>query len=275
MFPEYLKGFRLRIFQRCAPITLTLIAVNCAIYLLQLSLSREGQHTLLDTFGLSDGGLEAGKYWQLITYQFLHGGSLHLFVNMVGLWFVGREVEVVLKPFRYLFLYFAGGIAGGLLQIFFPGGNSQVLVGASASVFAVMITFTTLFPDVLIAALIFFVIPLRMKAKYLGVGIFIVSILFWLSGIEKNVGHLAHLGGCIMGFILALVWKSNIPPFPDFPINGPENPSAPPPPRREKTQTEEILDKIARHGFDSLSAEDRRLLEEQRARLPYRNNVTP
>ncbi|MEO8206617.1 MAG: DUF6576 domain-containing protein, partial [Chthoniobacterales bacterium] len=109
------------------------------------------------------------------------------------------------------------------------------------------------------------------------IGIFILSILFWLSGLEKNVGHLAHLGGCTMGFLLGLWWRSSTPPFPDLPFTGPLNPPSfsSPPPRRKKTVTEEILDKIARSGFDSLSEEDRRLLEEQRKRLSGGDNPPP
>ncbi|MEO8207212.1 MAG: rhomboid family intramembrane serine protease [Chthoniobacterales bacterium] len=153
-------NYRLRIFQRGAPLTLTLIGINCAIFIFELFLSNEDLGSLLHTYGLSGEGLQSVAYWQLVTYQFLHGNFLHLFVNMVGLWFVGREVEVVLKPGKYLFLYFAGGIAGGLCQVFYPGTNPQVeLVGASGSVFAVMIAFTTLFPNVQITALIFFVLP--------------------------------------------------------------------------------------------------------------------
>ncbi|MEO6847976.1 MAG: rhomboid family intramembrane serine protease [Chthoniobacterales bacterium] len=192
-----------------APVTLVLIAINCGIYFLQRTYLLENTTSFLNTFALSERGLSNGAFWQIITYGFIHGGLAHLFMNMAGLFFIGREMELILKPARYLLLYFSGGVLGGLLQVVLSPPNLQ-LIGASASVFAVMIAFTTLYPNVRITALIFFVIPLIMKAKVLGWGLVIVSVIFLFSGLEGEVGHLAHLGGCVVGFIFGLWWRPQI-----------------------------------------------------------------
>jgi membrane associated rhomboid family serine protease len=80
-------------------------------------------------------------------------------------------------------------------------------VGASGSVSALLVGFGTLFPNLQITALIFFVIPVNMKASTLGWLVIGGSLLFWLIGIERQIGHLAHLGGGIAGFVICFLYK--------------------------------------------------------------------
>src|SRR5579863_5779182 len=72
--------------------------------------------SIFDYLALSDQGLRQGYVWQLLTFQFLHSGILHLFSNLIGLWFFGRFVEDRLGKAHFLKLYFLSGVAGGLLQ---------------------------------------------------------------------------------------------------------------------------------------------------------------
>lgn len=179
-----------------------LIVVNTAIFLLGTVLGPGFRAWSVSLFALTASGLMEGRWWQLLTHAFLHGNLLHLVLNMLGLWFAGRIVERVLGTNRFLVLYFVSALAGGLAQIVISGGY-RPLIGASGAVCGVLLAFTTMFAETEIVALLFFVIPLRMRAKYLGWGLVGSSLLFLLIGFESWIGHAAHLGGCIAGYLFA------------------------------------------------------------------------
>lgn len=141
--------------------------------------------------------------WSLITYSFFHGSFMHLFWNMILLFFVGRFFLMVHPTKRFLSLYILGAMAGGLLfllsyNIFpvFSGVNSS-LIGASAAVMAVMIFVCTSMPYQEVK--LFFI--LNVKLWHIGavlVLLDLVSLPFSNSG-----GHLAHLGGALLGYVYA------------------------------------------------------------------------
>lgn len=191
----------------------TLIAINTGIFLYQ-SLSPAADDRLLDLYALSSGGIEQGRWWQLITYAFLHANIWHLLFNMIGLWFAGRIVERVMGKGRFLALYAACAVAGGLAQLLFDGGQS-LLLGASGAVCGVIVAFATMFPEAQIVALLFFVIPLRFRAKYLGWGLTGSSLLFLVLGFEPWIGHAAHFGGCVAGYLLARFNGYGVPSPPE------------------------------------------------------------
>jgi membrane associated rhomboid family serine protease len=249
------------------PATRILIAANVAIFVLQLLAGRLWI-PVFEAFSLSRDGLLHGELWQLVTYQFLHANELHILVNMLGLWFAGRELERVIGTKRFVALYLAGGVVGGLAQTIF---SPVPLIGASAAVCAVLLALTTLFPRLQVTALLFFILPLRMKARTLGYGLVIASVVFWLSGFQPEVGHLAHLGGFATGWIFGLMNRRRFGDGDD-PLRGW---GAPPLPRmpsfggsrfRALPTLDEILAKVLSHGIESLTPEERRILEESRRR---------
>ncbi|MGH8047063.1 MAG: rhomboid family intramembrane serine protease [Chthoniobacterales bacterium] len=216
-------------------------------------------------FGLSGRGLEHGALWQLVTYQFLHANELHIFVNMLALWFAGRELEPVIGTPRFVALYLIGGIVGGLAQVLLGGG--ELLIGASASVCAVLLALTTLFPRLPVMALLFFVLPIRMKAGTLGWVLVGASVAFWLSGFQPGVGHIAHLGGFATGFVFGLIFRGrlgegggNFVVLPDPPSGGPAR----------MLTADDVVAKVLRRGIDSLTREERRILEERQRTRPWR-----
>lgn len=238
------------------PATRTLLAINVAIFALQW-LAGPAWMPVVHFGGLTAAGLEHGELWQLVTYQFLHGNFLHLFVNMVALWFAGRELERVLGAERFLAVYFVGGVVGGLVQVGIdPGGYP--LIGASGSVCAVLLALTTMFPRTPIMALIFFVLPVRMRAGTLGWLMVGASVAFWLSGLQPDVGHLAHLGGFAAGWVFGRFYRAK---WGQAPLPDDDNPDQGP----EATDLDTVLAKVLRHGMESLSSRERRVLEESRA----------
>jgi membrane associated rhomboid family serine protease len=136
--------------------------------------------------------------WQFVTYQFVHAGFFHLLVNMLGLWFAGNILERILGPGRFVLYYLLCGIAGGLLQVAISPGPT--VVGASGAVCGLVAAFSTMFPQMPITALVFFVIPVRMRAMWLGILIAGVSLFLLLTGWFGNIGNAAHLGGALAGF---------------------------------------------------------------------------
>jgi membrane associated rhomboid family serine protease len=152
-----------------------------------------------ELLGLSGAGLAQGMVWQFLTYQFVHAGFLHLAVNMLGLWFAGNVLERIMGVRKFVLLYLTCGVAGGLVQVFLDPGPS--VVGASGAVCGLIAAFSTMFPRMEITALLFFVIPVRMRAMWLGIGVVALSLFFLATGILGNVGNGAHLGGALAGFV--------------------------------------------------------------------------
>jgi membrane associated rhomboid family serine protease len=193
---------------------LVLIAVNAAIFAYELLLGPRRRDVFQDFYGLSAAGIEEGRWWQLITHAFLHANIWHLLFNMLALWFAGRIVERVMGTGRFVALYAASAVAGGLAQTFLEGGNT-LLLGASGAVCGVIVAFATMFPEAQIVLLLFFVLPLKFRAKYLGWGLAGSSLLLFLSGIEPWIGHAAHLGGCVAGYLLARLSGYGVPTAPE------------------------------------------------------------
>jgi membrane associated rhomboid family serine protease len=140
---------------------------------------------------------------QLVTYQFMHGGLWHILINMLILWFFGRELETHLGTRRFLLLYLLSGVAGGLLQLvgsLLAGGEPlPLVVGASGAVFGVLVYFAFTWPN---RPVLMFPIMVPIKARTLAlifVGISVLYGLFPESG--DMTSHLGHLGGAIFGFL--------------------------------------------------------------------------
>jgi len=175
-----------------------LVGANTLLFFL-VSMQAAGlQRWIRATFGLSWPGLQDGMLWQLLSYQFLHDSLLHLIVNMLGLWFAGKILEGLMGRWLFLIFYLTCGAVGGILQLLLSGGT--LLIGASGSVFGVVCAFAALFPEMPIRALIFFVIPVNLKAKWLGRSLVAISLFFAVTGLGGNVGHAAHLGGALTGY---------------------------------------------------------------------------
>jgi membrane associated rhomboid family serine protease len=281
-------------------LTTTLLIVNAAIFVIHSLLEYYGLFRVVEYFALSTTGLARGFIWQLVTYQFLHGGFFHLLVNLIAIFFFGRAMEEALGRSSFLKLYFAGGIVGGLLQIvlalLFPTAFGGAVVGASACAFALVAAFATMFPDRTITLLIFFILPVSMRARTL----LWISLAIAIFGIVVPSGHIAdgaHLGGIIAGFLFVKWfvqgegWTIRLPTFrrperrpPEFtrppaapsrrsfwqnPKPSSEGPDLPPAEFISR-EVDPILDKISAEGIHSLTERERKILEAARAKMAKR-----
>lgn len=191
--------------------TLTwLIGTTIVVFVLQNIFDRAGGPGFINRFfALQDDSLQSGMIWTPFTYAFLHSPSnwLHLLGNMLGVFFIGRALLPVLGQKRFLQLYFAAVLIGGMLwlAVSFVSGAGSV-IGASAAVFGLLTFFACLYPDKEIQLLLFFVLPIRVKPRYLAyvmlglsmLGLFFQEIFATGQGV---VAHSAHLGGMLVGYL--------------------------------------------------------------------------
>jgi len=235
---------------RIAPVTVILCGACVAVFALEYFLMITGRQQLLGLLALSGDGLARGWWWTVVTHLFVHANLLHLAVNVMGLWFLGPEVETMLGRARYLVLYLVSGIAGGLLQTFFSAPQSE-LVGASGAVCGVMLSFTTAYPEMPLRALLFFVLPVSMKAKTLGRGLIVFSALCAALKLFPQLGHLAHLGGAVAGALLTRIWLPSI---------ARPRPLASMSPHDRAAEADELLRRLSEEGIEALSREEQRRL---------------
>lgn len=145
------------------------------------------------------------NFWQLITYQFFHGGFWHLFMNLFALWMFGVELETLWGSNKFLVFYLICGIGGGLLQLFSPtlfNTAPAPMLGASGSVFGVLIAFGLTFPN---RPIFMFPLFIPIPAKFFVLGYALLNVLLGFSGSQgggDNVAYFAHIGGAIAGFLL-------------------------------------------------------------------------
>jgi membrane associated rhomboid family serine protease len=174
------------------------VAINVMLFLLQLATSQNPW--LIRYFALSSFGWEEGRYYQIFTYMWLHGGLAHLLFNMIGLWVFGRELASISGRWHFILLYLLSGLVGGILWIFFNLNSLFPMVGASAAVLGLVTAFAVLFPRV---PLLIFPLPFPVQARWLAVGYTLLTLIFILRGTLSQVAHLAHLGGIVVGFCYA------------------------------------------------------------------------
>ncbi|MGB3152666.1 MAG: rhomboid family intramembrane serine protease [Maribacter sp.] len=138
--------------------------------------------------------------WSIVTYSFFHGGFGHIFWNMLLIYFVGRIFLNLFDGRRFLNVYFLGVILGGLFFIFgyniFPAffGVNAYLIGASAGASAILIFICTYIPNQEVR-LIFF----NIKLWYIGAFVVLMDLV-QLPYSGNAGGHLAHLGGALLGY---------------------------------------------------------------------------
>ncbi len=141
--------------------------------------------------------------WSLITYSFFHGGIWHLFWNMILLYFTGRIFLNLFGPKKFTNVYFLGVMAGGLVFLLsynvFPAflAINTALIGASAGVTAVLIFVCTYIPNQEVRLFIF-----NIKLWYIG-AFFVLIDLLQIPTSGNAGGHLAHLGGAVLGYVYA------------------------------------------------------------------------
>ena len=285
---------------RTSPLT-WIICATVAGYLLEMALLRWfNAGSITESLGLTVSALKHGRVWTLITYGLLHPEQpVVIFCNMLGLYFLGRELVPLLGSRRFYALYASALVAGGLAWAAVNWRHAwmapePLLLGATAAVDAVLIVFACFFPNQEMTFLLAFVIPVRLKPKYIA-GAFVLFDLFGfifyeILGEPSPLGfaHSSHLGGMAAGWIYYRFFHD--PQWRIFPSRAEVEL-----PKWLKRQTkaegapvaasskvnlvnradlraevDRILDKINSHGFGALTNDEKRLLDEARDLLSKR-----
>ena len=210
-----------------------------------------------------------GYVWQLGTYMLLHSNTLilHIFLNMLTLFFIGPETERSMGTRHFLIMYVLSGLLGGLYWV--VTSRYGVCVGASGAIFGVLGAMTALFPTRMITLLLFFVIPITMRIWVLAVGLMVLQLGFILLHTGGNVAYGVHVAGGIAGFLYTVkVFRPDLPKIwlhrlrmkgklKVVPLSGqPDQPAQP-----DQKVVDNILDKVAVDGITSLSRKEREILE--------------
>ncbi len=247
------------------------LIANVAVFLATLVL---GQRFVFDWFAFHPTRI-LFRPWGVFTYMFVHGGLMHLAVNMLVLFFFGPPLESRWGPSEFLRYYIICGLGGvALSYVFLPAS----VIGASAAMYGIMLAFAMNWPDAPIYVWAIFPV----KAKWLVAFLFVLTLLSAFDGAGGAVAHFAHLGGILTGFIyLKSDWRPAqrlrrfrkasrrermaIVPRADevkHRHEGRARPSQPEDDRRLYDAVDAVLDKISAHGMGSLTPEELKLLDE-------------
>ena len=206
-----------------APVTRAIIIGNVVVAVLDvlLTLNRPGQDSWIrGMLALSPSNLLDGAWWEPFTYMWLHAPPVgfwvtHILFNMMTLSIFGGPVEARLGSRRFALLYLLGGLSAAaafLAQAWWQSGltlsglhsHTQEIVGASGAVLAVVAAFALYYPE---ARLFIFPFPFPVRARK-AVGFFIVlSVVFMFVPSLSFIGHSAHIGGLVAGYLLARMWR--------------------------------------------------------------------
>jgi len=225
--------------------------------------------------------------------MFMHGSFAHIFFNMFALWMFGNSIENAWGPKRFLIFYMVCGIGAGLIQElvqyiqlhdiiehyqYINLGQKTVTVeeylnmlttvGASGAVYGILLAFGMMWPNSRIY--IYFAIPV--KAKWFVIIYGVIELFSGFSSVD-NVAHFAHVGGMLFGLALILYWryKEGIwqPKFKIFNKNkfGYGRPQSDWDYNKNRAddqrKTDEILEKISKGGYNSLTEEEKEFLFKQ------------
>jgi len=139
--------------------------------------------------------------WQLVTYMFLHGGFLHILLNMYALWMFGSEVERMWGTKAFYKYYFITGIGAGIIHTLITPNSMIPTLGASGAVMGVLTAYAMMFPNRRITMLLFFILPITMRARTLALLFAGISLLNGMAGSPDGIAHFAHLGGMVVGYL--------------------------------------------------------------------------
>ena len=237
-------------------------------------------------FGLNSSNLLHGFIWTPLTYSLLHDtvGSFpwHLIFNMLAIFIFGRIVEQDIGPHKLLDLYILSAFTGGLIWVICNFQSQYPLIGASAAAMGLLTVYCIMHADERVTFLLFFIIPVMIKPRYLGWGIFGIELFGFLfsemiPGSMNRIAHSAHIGGMLGGlfYFRFLINRESIIkqgktsvelPFwlkkksssrsskRNFKINIGNR-------RDVQNEVDRILDKINSHGFGALSEEEKQTLD--------------
>ncbi|MEO7319896.1 MAG: rhomboid family intramembrane serine protease [Chthoniobacteraceae bacterium] len=256
--------------------TSVLVGLQAFAYTFQLCLDKGfgadrsyGDAWLPRLLGLSGEGIASGNYWQFISFFLLHSNPFHVLANALILFFVGRELEPILGKKRFVGLFVLGTLVGGLAHWLIT--PAVPLLGMTAGVVALLVAFTTTLPELEVTMNLFFVLPVRLRAKHLATALVGVCAILWCAGTSPEISSVAMLAGCAVGWLSARHLGFGNPLFFQRYLFEKRQRAA----RLERmtpdqfisAEIDPILEKISREGMQSLTRAERKILDQGREKI--------
>jgi len=243
-------------FPKITPAVKWLLIINVLVYFFQIL---GADRFLVGLFSLYPVSLLAAlQLWRLVTYQFLHGGTFHIFLNMLGLFFLGPTLERHWGSKKFLIFYLSCGVAGGLFYILLVAVNflpAIAMIGASGAILGMLAACAILFPH-FIVFIFFFPVPIRVAAIGL-TGLYIFAVI---TRSQNAGGDAAHLAGMAAGaiYVFSQGWRSKFKlkvqrRLWERKMTARQNLQA---------QVDQILEKVHTSGIHSLSAKEKKILKQ-------------
>jgi membrane associated rhomboid family serine protease len=256
------------------------VALSCAPWIVHAATADQmfDQTRIAALFGLSAESIASARYWQFLSFALIHDGPLHLVANLLLLYFAGREVEPIIGGRHFAGLFLIANFTGALVQWgamvagWTPPGT--VLVGISAGTAAVVTAFATILPELEVTVLLFFVLPLRVRAKLFGFALLGTAAALWLGQAATSIGPFGIAAGCLVGWIYAkalgfgnplaveryfLERRQQASRLDRMPVD-----------QFIAEEIDPVLEKLARGGMRSLTRAEKRLLQRGSAKLGAR-----
>jgi membrane associated rhomboid family serine protease len=258
------------------PWVVRLLVANTAVFLVTWV---AGPQFFWEWFGFNPSHLFT-RPWGMVTYMFLHGDVWHLLLNMLVLFFFGPPLEARWGSGEFLKYYFLCGLGGVALSFVFAAGVP--IIGASAAIYGLMLAFAWYWPESPIYLWAIFPV----KAKWLVGFFFVLTFLSAFGGAGGGVAHFAHLGGLVSGLVYlrfgsrigahlgdfrAATRAERFAIVPRSDVRTEEEGARSRPARPDRSRGDEealldevdrILDKISATGIGSLTAAERRTLDD-------------
>lgn len=254
-------------FRNLTPIVKKLLIINLVVFFFQILGANQ---FLIRWFTVYPVSLAEGlQFWRYITYQFLHGGLMHVLFNMLGLYFLGPVLEKHWGSKKFLFFYLGCGVVGGVFYPLLVAAKFlgvAPMLGASGAILGMLAACAILFPH-FVVFIFLFPVPIRLAAI---ICIFISAVIILSRG-ENAGGEAAHLGGMMAGAIY--VWtqpmikknrlKAKSETF-EKKMNEQKN---------LQSEVDRILEKVHNSGIQSLTAAEKKTLKKATRAQQTRNRT--
>lgn len=196
-------------------VTYIILGLNIIVFIYEISLG-QALHNFITQFGAVPyhifHPIGFSSYATLFSSMFIHAGLMHIIGNMLFLWIFADNIEDSLGHIKFVFFYIICGLTGALLHSITAPNSTIPMIGASGAISGVLGAYILLFPKAKILALIplGFILRVTRLPAIVFIGIwFLFQFLLGVSSIggRGGVAYFAHIGGFVMGFLLALPFK--------------------------------------------------------------------
>jgi len=255
-------------FPRLTPVVKWLLIINIGIFLAGITIKPLGIF-IYDSFQLDPVWPRSLQLWRLISYQFLHDPNIvwHIFLNMIGLFFLGPTLERHWGSRRFLPFYLGCGVAGALFYFFLVAVKflpPVPMLGASGAILGMLAACAILFPH-FIVILLLFPIPIRVAA----IGLTAVYLVAVLTKGTNAGGDAAHLAGMAAGaaYVFSQSWRNKF----RSKIQSSRWQKHVSEQRDLRAEVDRILQKVHDSGIQSLTSKEKKILKEATKAEQMRN----